>query len=346
MSSILAQLALILVLTALNAFFAAAEMALVTVDKLAVREMAEKGSKKARELLAVIDRPNRFLATIQVGITFAGFFSSASAATGFAELFAGRLTALGVPYALQLAVIVVTLLLSYFILVFGELLPKRIAIGNALRLAMFSIAPLRAIGLVTAPFVKVLTLSINGLMKLFRIKTEDTREVVTEDKIRYLVKKSKMDGTIKPIEEHRILRIFEFNDIRVKEVMVPLEEAFLMDIDTHIDQLVRKIARTKHSRVPLYEGSPDNILGLVHLKNVFERLQQGPLEKKDLLDLLDPPIEVGSEAFIDKVFLRLQRARKHMAIVRDPQGHVAGIVTLEDMVEEIFGNIEDEFDTP
>ncbi len=344
MTIIIAQIILILVLTALNAFFAASEMALVSVDKLTVQAMAAKGNAKARQLLTVINRPSHFLSTIQVGITFAGFFSSASAATGLADPFASQLAKLGVPYASQVAVIVITLLLSYFILVFGELLPKRIAIGNALHIAMFSIAPLRVIGIITAPFVKVLTLSIAGLMRLFHIRSKDTRDVVTEDKIRFLLRKSKMDGTIKPLEEHRIQRIFEFNDIMVKDIMVPLEKAFMMDIDADINRIIRDIALKKHSRVPIYKGSPNRIIGIVHFKNIFDALQHGPLDRSDLLDLLDAPIEIDSEAFIDKVFLKLQRSRKHMAIVKSREGKVVGLVTLEDMIEEIFGNIEDEFD--
>jgi putative hemolysin len=342
--SIIPQLILILVLTGLNAYFAASEMALVSVDKLVIQEMVDKGNKKAKALLEIINNPNKFLATIQVGITLAGFFSSASAATGLAGGLESYLEGLSVPFAGQISVVAITILLSYFILVFGELLPKRLALGNALKIALFTVSPLNIISKITAPFVKVLTLSISGLMKLFRISQEDMEDKVSEEKIRFLIKKGTLDGSIKPIEEQRIRRIFEFDDRLVKNVMVPKKEVLMINIDNSVENILVKLVENKHSRVPVYEKEIHNIIGIILLKDVFELSQKEPMTVEKLRELLYSPIIVTQNSTVDKVFLLLQKSKKHMAVVKNSQGKFVGIITIEDMIEEIFGNIEDEFD--
>lgn len=342
--SVIPQLIIIFVLTVLNAFFASAEMAFVSVEKIDVQALANKGNRKAKRLLDIIEQPNKFLATIQVGITFAGFFSSASAATGLAAGFGEYLVGLGIPFGSLVAVVATTVILSYFILVFGELLPKRIALGNALNIALFSVAPLNVIGKLTAPFVWILTVSISGLMKLFRISQEDMEEKMTEEKIRLLINKGATDGGIKPIEKLRIHRIFEFDNQLAKDVMVPIDQVFMIDIDANVEESLNKIVLNKHSRTPVYQGDLNNIIGIVLLKDIFELTQQKNLTKLNLIKLLYPPVIVSENERVDQLFLRLQKSKKHMAIVKDATQRVKGIVTIEDMIEEIFGEIDDEFD--
>jgi putative hemolysin len=342
--SIIPQLIIILFLTALNAFFAAAEMAVVSVNKMAVKALAEKGNKEAAQLVTIIQQPNKFLATIQVGITLAGFFSSASAATGLAKGLGTYLMGLGVPFGSLIAVVVVTVILSYFILVFGELLPKRLALGNALNVALFSVGPLNIIGKITAPFVWILTRSISGIMKLFHIKQKESEDKMTEEKIRLLVKKGAMDGGIRKVEAQRIHCIFEFDNQLAKEVMIPIKKVFMIDIDDDLDVILKQLALEKHSRTPVYQNNVNNVIGIILLKDVFELIQQDNVTKADLKQLLYSPIIVSENVILDQLFVQLQKSKKHMAIVKNENNTLKGIITIEDMIEEIFGEIDDEFD--
>lgn len=346
--TLIIQLLIIAILTAINAFFAAAEMAMVSMDKDEIGIMASEGNLKAKKLLDISKNPNKFLSTIQVGITLAGFFSSASAATGLSVGFGVWLESQSVPFGSQLAVILVTLVLSYFILVFGELFPKRLALGHAETIALKSVEPIQIIGKVTAPFVKILTLSINGLMKLFKIRIDEDDERITEEKIRLLLHKGTLEGTIKPIEEQRIHRIFEFDDAKAADVMITHSEVYMANIDMPINELIHEISVQKHSRIPIYQGDRHNILGILLLKDLFEKIQAkktqiDELTKEELLLMLHKPIFVEEGLPVDQLFIRLQAARKHMVLVHNTAKKLVGIITIEDMIEEVFGEIEDEF---
>lgn len=336
------QLLIIVVLTVVNAFFAAAEMAMVSMDKAKIESLAESGRKDAKKLLKVSANPNKFLSTIQVGITLAGFFSSASAATGLSAGFGVWLDDQGIPFGSQVAIIIVTLILSYFILVFGELFPKRIALIHAEDIALKSVGPISMIGKGTAPFVKILTLSINGLMKLFKIKVEEEDVRLTEERIRLLIHRSVKEGSIKPVEEERIQKIFEFDDLTVKDVMIPLSKAYTVDINRSPRDLIEEMVAEKHSRIPVYDGPSHKFIGILLLKDVFEAYSNH--ENVDLRPLMIKPLIVSDSFSIDKLFNLLQRVKKHMVLVQNDHKQVIGIVTLEDMVEEVFGEIEDEFD--
>lgn len=209
---------------------------------------------------------------------------------------------------------------------------------------MFSIGPLNGISVVVAPFVKVLSMSINGLLKLLRIKQVETEEKVTKEKIRLLIKRGAMDGNIKPIEVERITRIFEFDNKLVKDVMLPVNEVFMIDIDKEADDILEMMVDKKHTRVPVFHGDRNNVIGILHMKDVFELTRVCDVTRDKLAELLHDPFETGEYMVIDQLFLRMQRRRQHMAIVKNFQGHMEGVITLEDMVEEIFGDIDDEFD--
>lgn len=337
------QLLLILVLTGVNAFFAAAEMALVSVDRLSVESKAQKGNKKATKLLEVIDEPNGFLATIQVGITLAGFLSSASAATGMSEQVGTVLGNMGIPYSDQIAVIVITLILSYFILVFGELLPKQIALGKAESVAFFVVEPIRYTSIITYPFVKLLTLTIRGLMKLFGIREKDESEDVSEERIRMLVSLGRQRGTIEKEEEVRINRLFEFNDKTIDQVMIDKDSVFSISNTSYNGEGIRQVISKKLTRIPVLDQDTNQPVGILLIKDLLSHLSLSEVDDIDVKELMHQPFTCSKDMALDTLFLRMQKARKHMAIVMDGDDYL-GIVTIEDLIEQVFGDIEDEFD--
>ena len=230
-TSLISQFILIFVLTALNAFFASAEMAIVSVNRNRMKMLADDGNKRATLLVQLLEEPNKFLSTIQVGITLAGFFSSASAATGVSEVVGYYLSQIGVPYAQSVALVVITLLLSYFTLVFGELVPKRIALQKSEQIAMLSVRPIVFVSKLTKPFVKLLSLSTNLLLHLLEINDSDLEEKVSREEIKSLVDAGEEHGVINQIEKEMINSIFDFDDKLAKEVMTPRTEVYMINIE-------------------------------------------------------------------------------------------------------------------
>lgn len=338
------QLLVIIILTGLNAFFAAAEMALVSIDRISVVQKADEGDHRAKELLTIIDEPNGFLATIQVGITLAGFLSSASAATGMSADVATFLDMINIPYSEQVAVILITMLLSYFILVFGELLPKQVALGKAEEIGYRVVKPINIISVATYPFVKLLTFSVNGLMKLFKIKTGDDSEEVSEERIRMMVSLGRQKGTIKRVEEQRINRIFELDDLKVKNVMLPMEEVFCVDLNIPKSEMLEQIIEKKHTRMPVIDKNALKPIGILLIKDFMESGSKLGFENVNFTKIMKKPFVCSGEKRVDNLFLEMQRNRKHMAMVMDDNICV-GIVTIEDLIEEVFGDIKDEFDS-
>ncbi len=337
------QFVLILVLTALNAFFAAAEMALVSVDRMTVEMEKNKGNKKAKEVLEVIDEPNGFLATIQVGITLAGFLSSASAATGMSDDVARLLGQIGIPYGEQLAVFFITLFLSYFILVFGELLPKQIALGRANQVAYSVVKPIRLVSMVTYPFVMLLTYTVKGLMRLIGIKAKDESEDVSEERIRMLVSLGRQRGTIEKEEEVRINNLFDFNDRTIEEVMINKESVFTIENRIHDKDGIQRLIDRRLTRIPVVDPISGNPIGILLIKDLLTRLSKDGFETIDIGELMHELYTCQKKMTVNELFKKMQKSRKHMAIVLDGKKYI-GIVTIEDLIEQIFGNIEDEFD--
>ncbi len=338
--TLILQLLLIVTLILINAFFAAAEMAIVSVDRYKILKKSNDGDKKAEHLLGLIDEPNKFLATIQVGITLAGFFSSASAATGMSGDLSLFLTGIGMPYSNQISVIIITIILSYFILVFGELFPKRIALKNPEGIAMLLAGPISIIGKVVRPFVAILSISTNSLMRLFKINSNEEKDTVTEDEIKTLLSMARAHGTVKKEEAARINSIFQFDDTLVKDVMIPSEEVFMIDVNKPLSQYMGNILEKMYSRIPVYDTNPKKIVGVLLIKDLLRKEHND----SDINQMMIKPTCINEDQSIDQLFLILQKARKHMAIIIDKHKNFTGIVTLEDLIEEVFGDIEDEFD--
>lgn len=335
------QLILILILTMINAFFASAEMAIVSVNKIKIKNLAKENNKKAILLAKLIEDPSNFLATIQVGITLAGFFSSASAATGISSILSERLP---IPYAQTVSMVIVTIILSYITLVFGELVPKRIALKNAEKIALFSVKPIYFVSIITKPFIKILSLSTHIVLKLLGYKDENTEEEVSEEEIRSLISQSEEQGSINKDEKDMIESVFEFNDKLCKEIMTPRKDTYSIDIDDDIKDYIDELLSLPYSRIPVYEDNIDNIIGVVHIKDLLIQAKKVGFENINIRDIMKKPYFVLNTEKADQLFKIMQLKRIQIALLIDEYGGFCGIVTMEDLIEEIMGDIEDEYD--
>ena len=340
--SLVSQFILILVLTLLNAFFASAEMAIVSVNRNRIKMLADDGNKKASLLVDLLEEPNKFLSTIQVGITLAGFFSSASAATGISEVIGASLSQLGIPYAQSISLVVITIILSYFTLVFGELVPKRIALQKSEQIAMLSVRPIVFVFKFAKPFVKLLSLSTNVLLRVIGMSDTDLEEKVSREEIKSLVDAGEEYGVINQIEKEMINSIFDFDDKLAKEVMTPRTEVYM--INSKLPLSIEELLEENYSRIPVYEGDMDNIIGILYLKDFLHEAYQVGFENVGIKKLLHRPYFVPECKNIDQLFKELQKSKNHLAVLIDEYGGFSGIVTIEDLIEEVMGDINDEYD--
>ena len=343
-SSILIQIVIILILILMNAFFAASEMAIVSLNKSRISLLSENGDKKAKRLLKLMEEPSRFLATIQVGITLGGFFASASAATSLSKPLATILNNLSIPGSDEIAFAFVTILLSYLTLVLGELYPKRVALQNAEAIAMFAVIPIQFVSKIAAPFVKILTLSTNLLVRISGISTENLDERVSKEEMRMMINAGEENGVINEIEKEMINGIFEFDNTLAKEIMTPRVSVFMLDIKTAPSTILVSVLEEQYSRVPVYEYGIDNIIGVLYMKDLFVESNKGELTEETIRKILRQPYFVPETKNIDELFRELQRTKNHIALMIDEYGAFNGIATIEDLIEEVMGNIFDEYD--
>lgn len=339
------QLTVLFVLILLNAYFAATEIAFISLNDAKIEKQAKEGNKKARQIEKMLKNPSKFLATIQIGITLAGFLSSAFASDTFANMLAPKLNSLfpfiSVDIFKGISIIIITIILSFFTLVFGELVPKRIAMKYYEKIAYYSIGTIRAISILTAPFVKILTASTNVISKLFGI-SENDEEIVTEEEIKMLIDEGEEKGTIELEEKEMINNIFEFNDISVSEVMTHRTDIFAIDINSDIEENLKELDDYKYSRIPIYEDTIDDIKGILFIKDLLKYYRtKKPIKVKSIMR---EAYFVSENKPINELFKDLQKNKMQMAIVIDEYGGTAGLVTMEDLLEEIVGNIFDEYD--
>ena len=343
-AQIAAQILLLIGLTLMNAFFAGSEMAVVSVNKNRIRMLADGGNKKAALIQKLSEDSTGFLSTIQVAITFAGFFSSASAATGISQVLGGKMESLGVPYSRSLAMVIVTFILSYFNLVFGELVPKRIALQKAERFSLFAVGPIYFISKIMAPFIKFLSLSTNGVLKLLGMKTANLEEEVSEEEIRSMLQTGRESGVFNQIEEDMITSIFLFDDKRAREIMTPRQDMVAVDINKPMDLVLNEILDSRHSRIPVYEDEIDNIIGILFMKDFIIEMNKKDQSEVDIHAIMQKPYFIPENKKTDDLFLDMQKNKTKMAILVDEYGGVAGLITMEDLIEEIVGDIHDEYD--
>lgn len=335
---------LIFILVGVNAFFASAEMAIVSLNKTKINILAEEGNKKAILLRNIIKEPNNFLSTIQVGITFAGFFASASAATSISGVFAEFLEGINIPYSESIALIAITLLIAYLTLVLGELVPKRIALQSSEKVAMGSIKIIIFVSKITKPFVWFLSFSTNSIIKLLGFKTEGIEEQISREEIRSLIEIGEENGAINEAERDMIDGIIEFDDTTAKSIMTPRTETFMLNVDDNIKDCISDILAENFSRIPVYEDEIDNIIGILHMKDLFASIVEKGIENVKIRELIKEPYFFIETKNIDDLFKKLKDKKMYIAILIDEYGGFSGIVTMEDIIEEVMGEILDEYD--
>jgi CBS/transporter domain protein len=342
--SLLLQFIVIVALTGINAFFSSAEMAIVSINKNKLKILVEEGNKKAIMLENLMKEPSKFLSTIQVGITLAGFFASASAATGLSQYLSIYLRKLGIPYSGQISMILITFVLSYITLVFGELIPKRIALKSSEKIALSSVGTIVTVSKIFSPFVKFLTFSTNIILTALKMKEDDIEEKVSKEELRSLVEVGREHGIINEVEKEMIENIIEFDEKVAREIMIPRTKVFLIDKNISVDELFEKKEVEVYSRIPVYEDEADNIVGILFMKDLMIEAYRKGFQNVKLLEIMQEAYFVPETKNVNELFNEMQSEKKHIAILIDEYGGFSGIVTLEDLIEEVMGNISDEFD--
>jgi putative hemolysin len=349
---ILGELLIIAVLVALNAIFVAAEIALVTVRRTRLEQLVDEGNRGARRVSKLVQQPGRFLAVIQVGITFVGFLASAFAGVSLAfqleavlrgdPAIVGDGVPLVEPYAGPLSLVVVTALLSFFTIIFGELVPKTVALAHAERFALIFGGPVDLLARVLAPIVWLLTKITSAINRVLGVSEQNENAISTEE-LRILVERGGEQGILEAEEEQMISAVMELGESRVHEVMVPRIDIVARPVGVPMGELIDTIVEEGHSRIPVYEESIDNVIGILYAKDLLPYLK-GTDHPPQTRALLRPPLFVPESMTIDDLLHELQRRKVHIAIVLDEYGGTAGLVTIEDLIEEIVGEIQDEYD--
>jgi putative hemolysin len=344
------EIILLVILIVLNAFFAASEMALVSLNDNKIKVKAESGDKKAKLVHNLLAEPSRFLATIQIGITLAGFLASAFAAGSFAGRLGEYLWSKGIPLSQTMletiSTVIITLILSYFTLVLGELVPKRLALQKAEAVSYFAAVPLTWLSKIALPFVKLLTWSTNIIVRLFGVDPNADDENVTEEEIRMMVDVGQEKGTIQETEKQMINNIFEFDNKTASDIMTHRTNIVAIPIHSDLKETVHIVNIEKYTRIPVFEDDLDHIIGILHVKDLIQFIENGDENTFDLRQMFRDPYYVLESVRIDHLFRDMQKNNVQIAIVIDEYGGTDGIVTIEDMIEEIVGNIFDEYDEP
>src|SRR5699024_6837478 len=337
--SLLAQILLLVVLTLINAFLAASEIAVVSVNRNRLEQKANEGDVKAKKLLKIIAEPTNFLSTIQVGITLVNILSGASLADNLANRLAPLLG--GGAAAKNIASVIVLAILTFVSIVFGELYPKRIAMNKSEEVADLTSGTIRLLGIVAKPLVWILSASTSLLAKLTPMEFDDEDSKMTRDELRYMLEN---EGVLEDDELEMVQGVFSLDTKVAREVMVPRTDAFMVDINRPIDEIVSEILSENFSRIPVYDDDKDKIIGILHTKNLLKGAFKSGFENLNLKNLLQEPLFVPETIFIDDLLYELKKTQNQMSILLDEYGGVVGIVTLEDLLEEIVGEIDDESD--
>ena len=339
------QIITLVILILLNAFFASAEIAFITLNDAKIEKMAKDGDKKAKQIAKMLKNPSKFLATIQIGITLAGFLSSAFASDAFADKLAPALNnmipSINIGTWRSISIILITLILSYFTLVFGELVPKRLGMKYHEKIAFSTIKIIKALSVITALFVKLLNLSTNIVSKIFGV-SESEEETVTEEEIRMMIDVGEEKGSIKEEEKELINNVFEFNDKTVSEIMTHRKDIFALELSDNIVERLDELDEYKYSRIPVYDETIDEIKGVIYIKDLLKQIAINKDIK--IKDIMRDAYFVSENKLINELFKDLQKNKKQLAIVLDEYGGTAGIVSMEDILEELVGNIFDEYD--
>ncbi|MEY8434394.1 hemolysin family protein [Streptococcus hyointestinalis] len=338
--NLLFQFILLIILTILNGFFSATEMSLVSLNRSRVEQKAEEGDKKYQRLLKVLDNPNNFLSTIQVGITFISLLSGASLSASLGEVIAGWFG--GYAWAKTAGSVLSLVFLTYVSIVFGELYPKRIALNLKDSLAVVTAPVISGLGLIMRPFVWLLSASTNLLSRITPMTLDDADEKMTRDEIEYMLTNS--EETLDAEEIEMLQGVFSLDELMAREVMVPRTDAFMVNINDDTQTNIKDILRQSFSRIPVYDDDKDKVIGVLHTKRLLKAGFEEGFDKLNLRKILQEPLFVPETIFVDDLLRELRKTQNQMAILLDEYGGMAGLVTLEDLLEEIVGEIDDETD--
>lgn len=346
MVSVPKQLLIQAILIALNAFFAAMEIAVISLNTTKLKRLVEEGDEKAGKLLSMAENPAGFLSTIQVGISLSGFLGAAFAADSLSEPLTLWLLEIGVklPEALlnNIAVILITLILTFVTIVFGELIPKRIAQQKSYEVAKACCGIIGVISVIFKPIILLISGTTNLILRMMKLKTEAEDEQVSEDDIRMMVDVGGESGSIEEDEKEMIQNIFEFNDIAISEIMTRVSDVNAISIEDSEEDILRIIKESGNSRFPVYKDDINDIIGILNSREFLINLNDE--NGKSVRDMLRKPYFVPETIKADQLFSDMQKNKVHISIVIDEYGETRGIVTLEDLLEEIVGNIYDEYD--
>src|SRR3954447_20038173 len=343
----LLQIVVIIILTLFEAVFVAAEIALVTMRRSRIDQLVDEGNRSAQRVKGLVAQPGRFLAVTQIGLTFLGFLASAYAAVNLTTSLEQLLAGSGLPVlassAGALALIIVTLILSLFTILFGELIPKSLALAHteafALRLSAFIVLMLRILG----PIVYVLTAVTNGVANMLGAGSQNQDTMSTEE-LKILVERGGQQGILEAEEEQMIHAVIELGDQRIHEVMVPRIAMITLAVDATMEETIDIVIEQGHSRIPVYEDTIDEIVGILYAKDLLPLLKPSVGDRPSLRAILRTPVFVPESMSVDDLLHEFQRRKVHIAIVLDEYGGTAGLVTIEDLLEEIVGEIQDEYD--
>jgi putative hemolysin len=345
MTGTIVDLVVIALLVLLNGVFVAAEIALITIRRSRVEQLVEEGRSGAARVRRLIEEPGHFLAVIQLAITFIGFLASAFAAVSLVEALSGALARAGIDPGLAggASLILVTVLLSLFTIVFGELVPKTLALAHPERFALTLSSPVAILGRVFGPVVAGLTAITRTITR--GLGADVTNEAqITAEELKLIIERGGEQGVLEAEEEQMINAVIELGERRVHEVMVPRTAIAALPSTATFEEATDLVIAAGHSRIPVYDESIDHISGILYAKDLLPFLKPDALDRPPLQSLLRPPVLVPESLPVDDVLHQLQRRRVHMAIILDEYGGTAGLVTIEDLIEEIVGEIQDEYD--
>lgn len=342
--NIFPQLFLVLLLTIVNAFFAMSEMAVLTANKTKIDIAAKNGNKKAKLVQFLNENQTNFLSTIQVGITLAGFFSSATASVGLSELLGNFLDKYNIPYSNTISIVLITILLSFFTLIFGELFPKKIALAFPEKLAMMVAKPINIIRILTKPFVKFLSGTCDLLAKITGLNRILNDEKISKEEIISVVDTGVEDGILDTEKQKMILSVLKFSNLSAKDIMTPRINVYMLSVDCNLETAIEEIFANKYSRIPIYQDNKDNIIGIINIKDLTEAIIKKGIENIKLSDIMRTALFNRDLIKINKLFEQMKITKNHISVLVNEFGETSGIVTMEDIVEEILGSINDEYD--
>lgn len=348
--SIILKIFVLFVLILVNAFFAMSEIAIISLNDNKLEKMAEEGNKKAKQVLKLTRDSSGFLSTIQIGVTLAGFLTSASASQNFAVMLTDKISETAVVNVIPVGVIsavstvLITIITSYFSLVLGELTPKKIAMHDPEKVSFTVVPVLLFVNKVTKPFVKLLSASTNGIVRLFGIDPNEDEEVVTEEEIRMMVDVGQEKGVIEDVQKEMINNIFEFDDMDVASIMTHRTDMDCVDVDDPLNDIIEIAVECGHSRIPVFKEDQDNIIGVMYVKDLLKYIGTSIPKSKSIKDFLREAYYVPETKKCSELLSEMLEKHIQLAVVVDEYGGTAGIVTLEDVLESIVGNIQDEYD--